>query len=138
MQEKCKKTFNPFESLKSKDFRIYWFGRWFSYTGFWMQAIAQPWVALKITNDPFLVGVIVMIAFTPPLFLSFFVGALTEKHNKKIFLVLSQAGMMIISIILFFLILNDTLTYPILILLAFISGIFLSLDSAQNIQYFMI
>ena len=49
---------NPFIALKSRNFRIYWLGLGASQTGTWMQNIAQPWLALKVTNDPVLVGIV--------------------------------------------------------------------------------
>ena len=45
-----------FKAFEYRDFRLLWFGACTSSVGTWMQAVAQNWLVLELTNSPFLLG----------------------------------------------------------------------------------
>ena len=40
-----------FQSLRVRNFRLFWTGQVISLTGTWMQTTAQAWLVLKLTGD---------------------------------------------------------------------------------------
>ena len=40
-------------ALGFRDFRLFWTGLVISNVGTWMQAVAQGWLVLQLTNSPF-------------------------------------------------------------------------------------
>src|ERR1044071_1913742 len=41
-----------FRALSNRNYRIFWTGAFLSNVGTWMQAVAQGWLVLKLTNSP--------------------------------------------------------------------------------------
>lgn len=124
-----KKLQNPFESLKFRNFRIYFIGMNLSLIGSWMQAIAVPWLTLLITNDPFLVSLVAAFQFLPPLFLSVFAGALVDKFEIKKILILTQSLMMIVALMFSLMMFFNTQSFYLILFLSFLNGISGSLDA---------
>src|SRR2546428_3623562 len=50
-------TGRAFGALRHRDFRLFWFGSFFSQAGNWMQQVAQSWLIYDLTRSPLLVGV---------------------------------------------------------------------------------
>jgi MFS family permease len=75
------------------DFRLFFAGQLVSLIGTWMQAVAQSWLVLELTNSPFRLGLIGTLQFAPVLFLSFLAGALADRLPKRRMLVASQSVM---------------------------------------------
>ncbi len=124
-----KRFSNPFKALKNRNFLIYWVGLSASQTGSWMQNIAQPWLALLVTNDPALVGVVSAAQFAPILLFSLFLGPLIDKADKKRILFFTQGGLCAVSLAFACAVIFDFASYPVILSLALATGIFNSLDS---------
>lgn len=120
---------NPFMSLRQRNFRIYWIGMCVSLIGTWMQNIAQPWLALTLTNDAFLVSVVSACQFLPTLVLSLFSGALMDRVNKRRAMQWTQFGLMMVAFSLAILVYTDSVRYVYLIILALIMGIINAFDA---------
>ena len=120
---------NPFIALKCRNFRIYWLGLGASQTGTWMQNIAQPWLALKVTNDPMLVGIVSAMHFLPIMIFSLFSGVLIDRMDKKRILFFTQAGLCMVSFIFALSVFMDFASFSVILMLAFLTGLFNSLDS---------
>jgi MFS family permease len=91
---------NPFIALKHRNFRYYWIGMCVSTTGTWMQNIAQPWLAYKLTDSPLLLSLIGALQFTPVLLFSLFAGVLIDKLPKKNILIFTQSASLVITLVL--------------------------------------
>lgn len=120
---------NPFKALKSRNFLIYWVGLSISQTGSWMQNIAQPWLALIITDNAALVGLVAAIQFLPILIFSLFSGSIIDRLNKKMILYVTQSGLCIVSLLFALSIIFGFATFEIILILAFLTGLFWALDS---------
>jgi hypothetical protein len=59
-------SINPFRVLLThRNFRLFWIGQTLSLIGTWMQTMAQGWLALELTNNPFLVGLVASLGSLP-------------------------------------------------------------------------
>src|ERR1043166_1213619 len=45
-----------FRALRHRNFLLFWSGAFLSNTGTWMQAVAQGWLVLSLSNSPFWLG----------------------------------------------------------------------------------
>lgn len=100
-----------------------------SQTGTWMQNIAQPWLALEVTNNAGLVGIVAAIQFLPLLLFSVFSGVLLDRVDKKSILKITQTGLCLTSLLFGLSVLFNVVAYPIILILAFLTGLFTCLDS---------
>jgi len=99
-QGKLRETFR---SLRHRNFRLFWFGQMISLIGTWTQSVAQGWMVLRLSNSPFLLGVVSAFAGLPVLFFSLPAGVLADRVKKRKFLIFTQIGAMVLAFILSFL-----------------------------------
>ena len=85
-----------FQSLRVRNFRLFWTGQIISVTGTWMQTTAQAWLVLKLTQDsPFALGTVITLQFLPVMLLALFGGVLADRLPKRKTLVVTQTLLMI-------------------------------------------
>jgi MFS family permease len=102
-EQKQGRFWKTFHSLRHRNFRLYWFGQMISLIGTWMQSMAQGWLVLRLTNSPFLLGVVGAFAGLPVFFFSLPAGVLADRVKKRKILIITQTGAMILAFILAFL-----------------------------------
>ena len=85
-----------FQSLRIRNYRLFWTGQVISVTGTWMQTTAQAWLVLKLTHDsPLALGLVITLQFLPVMLLALFGGVLADRLPKRSALVVTQAALMI-------------------------------------------
>lgn len=89
-----------FASFKIRNFRIYWFGMFFSLIGTWIQTTAQSWLIFQLTNSKFLLGVVGFLSTIPVFLLSLFGGVIADRLNKRSILFFTQNAFMILAFVL--------------------------------------
>ena len=76
-------SLNPFRVvIRHRNFRIFLLGQTLSLIGTWMQTMAQGWLALELTNSPFLVGLVATATSIPILFFTMPAGVLVDRSDK--------------------------------------------------------
>src|SRR5207249_9078909 len=76
-------SLNPFQTLqRHRNFRLFWFGQTLSLVGTWMQAMAQGWLALELSNSAFIVGLAASAQSFPVLLLSLNAGVIVDRTAK--------------------------------------------------------
>jgi MFS family permease len=89
------RSINPFRTLgRHRNFRLFWFGQTISLVGTWMQQVATGWLALKLSNDVFLVGLVSAAGSFPILLLSLPAGVLADRTEKLKVVRIAQALML--------------------------------------------
>ncbi|MCJ7673454.1 MAG: MFS transporter [Acidimicrobiia bacterium] len=81
-----------FPSLRTRNFRLYFFGQVVSGTGTWLQLVAQSWLVLQLTHSAFAVGVTLAIQFTPMLLAGAWAGVLVDRLDKRRVLIFTAAA----------------------------------------------
>ncbi|HVZ49427.1 MAG TPA: MFS transporter [Gemmatimonadaceae bacterium] len=77
------RSFNPFRTLVvHRNFRLFWFGQTTSLVGTWMQQVSTAWLALVLTNDAFLVGLVAAAGTLPMLLISVPAGVFADRRRK--------------------------------------------------------
>lgn len=94
-----------------------------------MQVIAQGWLVLVLTDDPFVLGVVVAAQFVPLLLLGLFGGLIADRLPRRPTLIVTQALEMGLAMILFGLTASGTVTIWQIILLAAALGLVNAIDT---------
>ena len=84
-----------FRALRHRNFLLFWSGAFLSNVGSWMQAVAQGWLVLQLSNSPFWLGVDGFMATAPGLLLTLAGGVFADLVDRRRLLIYSQviAGM---------------------------------------------
>lgn len=120
---------NPFRVLAvHRNFRLFWGGQTLSLVGTWMQSVAQGWLALELTDDPFMVGVVSAAGSLPVLFLTLYAGVLADRTDRLRLVTITQALYLVQAAALWWFVASGRITIGWLVLLAAASGVLQALD----------
>ena len=86
-----------------RPFRLIWSGQAVSLVGTWMQQVAQAWLVLELTGDPFMLGLVAAAQFLPVLFLGLFGGVAADAIPKRNGLLITQSISLVQAALLAFL-----------------------------------
>jgi MFS family permease len=87
-------------AFRHRNFRLFWAGQLISLVGTWMQQVAQAWLVLTLTNDPFMLGVVAAAQFAPVLLLGLFGGIIADGLPKRRTLIATQSIAMTLAFVL--------------------------------------
>src|SRR2546425_2744583 len=77
-------------ALDHRDFRRFYVAQLLALVGGWMQAVAQAWLVLQLTDSPFRLGLISTPQFSPILLFSVVTRALAHPLPKRAPLLATQ------------------------------------------------
>jgi MFS family permease len=109
-------------ALRHRNFRLFWSGQLISLIGTWMQNIAEDWLVLTLTGDPFWLGVVTAAQFAPVLIFGLFGGIVADSLPKRRTLIATQTIAMALAFVLAILTLTHEIQVWQVILIAFILG----------------
>lgn len=120
---------NPFRVFfRHRNFRIFLIGQTMSLIGTWMQTMAEGWLALELTNNAFLVGMVAVSASVPILLFSLPAGAIVDRADKLRVVKIAQACYLAEASLLWALTATHHITIGALLSLAFVSGMIASIE----------
>jgi predicted MFS family arabinose efflux permease len=112
-----------FKAFEYRDFRLLWFGACTSSIGTWMQAVAQNWLVLEITNSPFLLGLDSFLGQIPIFLFSLIGGVVADRADRRKLLVGSQLVQMSCAFLLASLFALSTVKVWYILSLSFVVGL---------------
>src|ERR1043166_3991095 len=80
-----------FRALRHRNFLLFWSGAFLSNTGTWMQAVAQGWLVLQLSNSPLWLGVDGFMATAAGLVLTLAGGVFADLFDRRKLLIYTQA-----------------------------------------------
>ena len=92
--------FRVWSAFRHRNYRLFFLGQLVSLIGTWMQTVAQGWLVLQLTNDPFALGLVSAAQFSPVLVFGLFGGLIADHLPKRRTLVATQATQMTLALIL--------------------------------------
>ncbi len=92
---------NGARALAHRNYRLFFGGQGISLVGTWMQTVAQAWLVLQLTSDPFMLGLLSVAQFLPVMVLGLFGGIVADALPKRQTLIATQTSQMILAFILF-------------------------------------
>jgi MFS family permease len=114
--------FNGWRALRHRNYRLFYGGQLVSLIGTWMMTVAQSWLVLQLTHDPFVLGVVAAAQFLPVLVLGLFGGLIADSLPKRRTLVATQAFAMILGLVMSALVLTHTVQVWHVLVVAFLLG----------------
>ena len=118
-----------FSSLRSRNYRLYFFGQGFSLIGTWMQNIALSWLVYRLTGSVFLLGLVGFTTQIPTFILTPFTGVLTDRYNRHRIMVLAQVFFMLQAFAMAFLVLFNIIDVWHIIILSLVFGVISAFDA---------
>ncbi len=109
-------------ALRHRNFRLFWSGQLISLVGTWMQQVAQAWLVLTLTNDPFMLGVVAAAQFGPVLLFGLFGGIVADGLPKRRTLIATQSIAMTLAFVLAILTATGTVEVWHILVLALLLG----------------
>jgi MFS family permease len=92
---------NGSRAFAHRNYRLFFFGQLISLIGTWMQQVAQAWLVLQLTGDPFLLGLVAAMQFLPVMVLGLFGGLIADALPKRPTLIATQVVQMLLAFVLF-------------------------------------
>ena len=129
-----------FSALKIRNYRLYYFGQIISLSGTFLQAIAQDWLVLKLTNSGVMLGLVSACQFLPMLVLTPLGGVLADRFSKFKLLCTTQTLAGILTCTLGILVLTGSIQVWMIFVFALALGLTNSLDNPtrQSFIYEMV
>ena len=82
-----------FRSLRTRNYRLWFFGQTVSQTGTWMQSIALGWLVYRVlTHSAFDLGITAALQFGPVLFFGTIGGLVADRFDKRKVLLCTQTA----------------------------------------------
>ena len=123
---------NIFSSLKSRNYRLYFFGQGVSLIGTWMQNIALSWLVYRLTGSVFLLGLIGFTSQIPTFILSPFSGVLTDRYNRLKLMTFAQILFLLHALTMAILVLFNLIQVWHIIALSLVFGIITAIDAPSR------
>src|SRR6201988_3942016 len=79
-----------FRALSHRNYRLFWIGAFLSNVGTWMQAVAQGWLVLQLTNSAFWLGLDAFMATAPGFLLTLVGGVFADLIDRRRLLLYTQ------------------------------------------------
>lgn len=106
----------------SADFRNYWFSSAVFGLGIWGYITAQGWVALELTDDAWKVSIASVFYFLPMFLFALPMGVVADSRDRRKTAIAARLGAGVLIVVMTVLAATDRLTYPLLLLFAFLIG----------------
>jgi MFS family permease len=122
-------SINPFRVIqRHRNFRLFWFGQTLSLIGTWMQSMAEGWLALELSNSPFVVGMVAAAQALPILVLSLHAGVVIDRNDKMRIVRTAQTLLSLQAAALWYLTWSHHLTIAWLFILALANGTIIAFE----------
>lgn len=120
---------NPFTVLaRQRNFRLFWIGQTISLVGSWMQSMAQGWLALELTNNAFLVGLVAVAGSLPIVLFSMHAGVLADRYERLRLVKICQSLLLLEASTLFLFTWTGHISIGWLLTLATVHGLISSVE----------
>src|SRR4051812_7655074 len=124
-----------FESLRVRNFRLFFSGQLISQIGNWLTLIAQALLVLRLTDNGFALGLLAACQFGPVLFLGAWSGLVADRSDKRKLLLIVQTFAMVQSFALAVIAFMDHPSVAAIYVVAVLGGIATAFDNPARRAY---
>jgi xanthine/CO dehydrogenase XdhC/CoxF family maturation factor len=118
-----------FRALSNRDYRLFWIGAFLSNVGTWMQAVAQGWLVLLLTNSPFWLGLDAFMATAPGFIFTLVGGVFADLIDRRRLLLITQVIAGAAALGLATLVLTNSVNRYLVLGFSFVTGCCMALAS---------
>ena len=126
-----------FDSLRVKNYRMFFAGQVVSWTGTWVQWIAQGWLVLRLTQSGLGLGLVTAIQWLPILLLGAWAGVVADRVDKRKLLIFTNVSSAVLSLFLGLLTVAGVVTLWMVIVVALLLGVVTALDNPARQTFTM-
>jgi MFS family permease len=126
---------HAFQSLRHRNFRLYWIGQVISQMGTWMQIVAQGWVVYNLTGSPLMLGLVNFASLLPVVPISLLAGVLSDRFPRRELIIVTESVLMLQAMIMAGLIWFDMIQVWHVIVLSFILGAASALEQPARLAF---
>jgi MFS family permease len=126
---------STFESLRVRNFRLFFSGQLISQIGNWLTLVAQALLVLKLTDSGFALGLLAACQFGPVLVLGAWAGLVADRSDKRKLLMVVQTFAMFQSFALAFIAFMHHPPVAAIYLVAVLGGIATAFDNPARRAY---
>ncbi len=127
--KKAKDLRDVFSSLKVRNFRVYYAGQIISFSGTFMQILAQDWLVLELTNSGTMLGLVLAAQFLPMLLLTPWGGLIADRFSKLKLIYATQIISAILALALGLVVVTGAIRIWMVFAFAICLGVVNSLDN---------
>ncbi len=124
-------------ALRHRNYRLFFAGQGVSLIGTWMQRIAMSWLVYRLTNSPFLLGLVGFAGQLPTFLFASFAGVFIDRWDRHRLLLATQTLAMVQASLLAFLTLTGLVAVWHIFVLAVCLGLVNAFDTPTR-QSFVI
>ncbi|HOW58414.1 MAG TPA: MFS transporter [Candidatus Omnitrophota bacterium] len=117
-----------FRALNHRNYRLFFFGQGISLIGTWMQQIALSWLVYRMTNSPFMLGIVGFVGQIPTFMISPVAGVMADRYDRRKMLIITQSLSMLQAFLLALLVLTHQIQVWHVIVLSALIGVVNSFD----------
>lgn len=121
-------TGRTFASLQIRNFRLYLASQLVSFSGTWMQSLAQSWLVLELTGSGTALGTVLAFQFLPTLLLAPIGGVIADRSDKRRLLMATQSAAMMVALLLGLLTLSGVVELWMVYVVAGAFGVITAID----------
>lgn len=118
-----------FRALSHRNYRLFWIGAFLSNIGTWMQAVAQGWLVLQLTNSPFWLGLDAFMATAPAVVFTLLGGVFADRIDRRRLLLYTQVVAGLAALVLAALVATAVVNRWIVLGFSFVTGCCMALAS---------
>ena len=118
-----------FRALSHRNYRLFWIGAFLSNIGTWMQAGAQGWLVLQLTNSPFWLGLDAFMATAPGFVLTLLGGVFADRIDRRRLMLYTQVVAGVAALALAALVATSLVDRWMVLGFSFVTGCCMSLAS---------
>jgi MFS family permease len=115
-------------ALQHRNYRLYFTGLLISFTGTWMQGVAQSWLIYRLTDSEWLLGLVGFAGQVPIFLIAPFGGVMADRYSRYRILVITQVLSLLQAFALAILTLTHHISVSAVIALALFLGIVNAFD----------
>lgn len=135
MLEPVETRVGMFDSLRVRNFRLFFGGQLISQIGNWLTLIAQALLVLKLTDSGFALGLLAACQFGPVLFLGAWAGLVADRSDKRKLLLIVQTFAMMQSFALASIAFMDHPSVAAIYIVAVLGGVATAFDNPARRAY---
>lgn len=91
---------HTFTALRSRNYRLWFFGQMISLFGTWMQSTTQAFLIFELTRSPVYLGYVAFSSGVPTWLFMLYAGVVADRMKRRNLLLITQTGMMILAFFL--------------------------------------
>src|SRR5262249_19891387 len=126
-EERNRGVSEMFRALRHRNFRLFWSGAFLSNAGTWIQAVAQGWLVLQLSNSAFWLGVDGFMATAPGLVLTLAGGVFADVVDRRKLLIYTQVVAGLAALVLGALVITGLVKVWMILGLSFVTGCCMSI-----------